>query len=211
MSFRYFCISLFFLVYGQVWAAEVALVMSVQGKVTRLAEAAPVPVEGFVKLNEGDKLILDKDSRLQLLYFDNGRLETWSGTCRLEMTLREGKASGLPAAEVKSVPMVMARQIARTPALDGQNRGGVTRLRSVPSQDAMARLEDTYQDLRNRAARDDLGPEMYLLSGLFEIRELERVERVLGDLQQDRPKNPEVALLVALYKKAIKSSRESKK
>jgi len=209
MIYRYFCIGLIVVVCGQACATEVAMVMSVQGKVMRLAEA--VPVEAFVKLKEGDKLSLEKDSRLQLLYFDNGRQETWSGAGRLEMTLREGKASGLSAAEVKSVPLVMARQLARTPELDGQGRGGVTRLRAVPSADAIVRLEDTYQGLRSRAGPNDLGPEMYLLSGLFEMRELDRVERVIGDLQQERPKHPEAALLVSLYRNAVRNARESKK
>ena len=211
MSLRYFWVGLIVVACSQVWAAEVALVMSVQGKVLRFAEAGPVPVEAFVKLKEGDKLGLEKDSRLQLLYFSNGRHETWSGAGRLEMTPVESKASGLPPPEVKSVPMVMAKQLAHTPALDGQSRGGVTRLRSVPSHDALTRLEDTYSELKSKAAPNDLGAEMYLLSGLYEMRELDRVERVLGDLRQDQPKNPEAALLIALYKKAIKNSRESKK
>lgn len=210
MLLRYLCIALIALGCSQARAAEVALVMSVQGKVTRLADAVPLPVEAFVKLKEGDRLSLEKDGRLQVVYFENGRQETWSGPGRLEMTPREGKTGGMAAPEVKALPLVMARQLARTPALDSQGRGGVTRLRAVPSPDAMAKLEDTYHELRTRAGQDDLGPEMYLLSGLFEMRQLDRVERVLGDLQQDRPKNPEAALLISLYKKAVKNARESK-
>lgn len=209
MSFRLLCVSLILLCCGQAWAAEVALVTSVQGKVSRLAEAVPVPVEAFVKLKAGDRLSLERDSRLQLVYFENGRQETWSGPGSLEMSQREGKPSALPAPEVKSLPLVMARQLARTPALDSQGRGGVTRLRSVSSPDAMIKLEDNYYQLKSRAARDDLGPEMYLLSGLYEMRELDRVERVLGDLQQDGPKNQETALLISLYRKAVKNARES--
>jgi hypothetical protein len=211
MLLRCLFVSLFFLGFSQAWADEVALVMSVRGKVMRLADNAPVPVEAFVKLKDGDKLSLEKDARLQVLYFDNGRHETWLGPGRLETTLREGKGSGLPAPEVKSVSMVMARQLAHTPALDGQGRGGVTRLRSIPSPDAVAKLDDTYNDLRSRAGPNDLGPEMYLLSGLFEMRELDRVERVIGDLQQNRPQNPEAALLISLYRKAIRSARDRKK
>lgn len=211
MSLRIVCISLFFFACGPTWANEVALVMSVQGKVSRLAEAAPVPVEAFVKLKEGDRLTLEKGARLQLAYFDNGRQETWSGPGRLDLASREGKADGLAAPEVKMLPLVMARQLARTPALDGQGRGGVTRLRAVHGPDAMTKLEDTYHDLKTKAGPNDLGPEMYLLSGLFELRELERVERVLGDLQQERPKNSEAALLVSLYKKAVKNAREGQK
>lgn len=210
MSFRIFCISLMVLGCSQARATEVALVTSVQGAVARLADVVPVAIEAFVKLKDGDRLSLEKGSRLQVVYFENGRQETWSGPGRLELTPLEGKANGLPPPEVKTLPLVMSRQLARTPTLESQGRGGVTRLRSVPGPDAMIKLEDTYHELKNRAARDDLGPEMYLLSGLFEMRELDRVERVLGDLQQERPKNAEAALLIALYKKAVKNARESK-
>jgi hypothetical protein len=85
------------------------------------------------------------------------------------------------------------------------------RTRSVPAPDAMAKLEDTYRELRGRAGADDLGPETYLLSGLFEMRELDRVEQVLGELKQERPKNMEAALLISLYRKAVRNARESRK
>jgi hypothetical protein len=210
MLFRCFCIGLLYLAGSQAWADEVALVMSVQGKVTRLAEPIPVAVENFVKLKDGDRLSLAKDSRLQVVYFATGRQEAWSGPGYLEMTVREGKAGGLPVPEIKSLPVAVARQLARTPALDGLVRGGASRMRSLPTPDAMTKLEETYRELRGRTDRDDLGPEMYLLSGLFEMRELDRVERVLGDLQQNRPKTPEASLLIALYKKAVRNARESR-
>lgn len=211
MSLRAICIGLLVFGCSQAWAAEVALVMSVQGRVLRLGDAAPMPVEAFVKLKEGDRISLEKDTRLQLVYFENGRQETWSGPGRLELSAQEGKASGLPAAQVKLLPLVMARQLARTPTLDSQGRGGVTRLRAVRNPDAMAKLEETYQELRTRAGRDELGPEAYLLSGLYEMRELDRVEKVLADLQQDWPNHAEAALLVSLYRKAVKNARESKR
>jgi len=211
MSLRTICISWLIVGCSQVWAAEVALVMSVQGRVLRHADAVPVQVEAFVKLKEGDRLSLEKDTRLQLVYFENGRQETWSGPGRLDMAAQESKASGMPAAEVKSLPLVMARQLARTPALDSQGRGGVTRLRAIPPRDAVAKLEATYRDLRAGAAQDDLAPEMYLLSGLYEMRELDRVEKMLGELRQGWPNNPEAALLVSLYRKAVKNARESMK
>lgn len=210
MSFRYLCFSLLFFGFVPAWAAEVALVMSVQGRVVRLAEAAQVPVEAFVKLKQGDRLSLERGSRLQVVYFENGRRETWSGPGRLEMGVREGTPGGLPDPEIRFLPLVMAKQLARTPTLDSQGRGGVTRLRSVPAQDALGKLRNTYQDLKGRAEPNDLGPEMYLLSGLFELRELDEVESLLGDLQQVQAKTPEAALLIALYRKALKNARDSK-
>lgn len=211
MSLRYLFVIAVFLACSPVRADEVALVMSVQGRVTRLAELVAVPVEAFVKLRDGDRLDLEKDSRLRVAYFESGREETWVGPGRLDLTAREGRASGLAAAEVKLLPLVMARQLGRTPSMDGKGRGGTARMRAVPTSDAMTRLEDTYQDLRSRAGADDLGPEMYLLSGLFEMRELDRVERVLVNLQQDGPKTPEAGLLISLYKKSVRNARESRK
>jgi hypothetical protein len=210
MLFRYVGVALLVLCGGQAWALDVALVMSVRGKVTRLVEPVPSPIEAFVKLRRDDRVDLSRESRLQVVYFESGRQETWSGPGRLELTASEGKSSGLATPEVKALPLVMARQLARTPSLDSQGRGGVTRLRALPSQDALTRLDDTYRSLRSGAAQEDLAPEAYLLSGLFEMRELDRVERVLGDLQQDRPNSPEAAQLVALYRKALRNARDDK-
>ncbi len=210
MSLRNLYVGLMVLVGAHAWAADVALVMSVQGKVMRNPGALPVPVETYARLGDGEVLGLEQDSRLRVLYFENGRQETWSGPGRLELTLREGKASGLPSAEIKLLPPAMARQIARMPASDGNGR--ITRTRSVPTPDAIAKLEDSYRALLPaRTGPDDLGPEVYLLSGLFELRELDRVEQVLGELKHERPKNMEAALLISLYRKAVRNARESRK
>ena len=167
-------------------------------------------METYARLGDGEVLGLEQDSRLRVLYFENGRQETWSGPGRLELTLGEGKANGLPSAEIRLLPPAMARQIARMPASDGNGR--VTRTRSVPAPDAIAKLEDSYRALLPaRTGPDDLGPEVYLLSGLFELRELDRVEQVLGELKHERPKNMEASLLISLYRKAVRNARESRK
>ena len=208
MFSRYLCVCLMLLAGGQVWAAEVALVMSVQGRVLRQAIPVPLAVETFVKLNEGDRLSLAQGSRLQLVYFESGRQETWSGPGSLDLALREGKSSGMAAPEVQQQPLSLTKQLARTPALDGQSRGGVTRLRALQNPDAVARLESSYQELRSMAAADDLGPEVYLLAGLLDMRQLDRIEKALDRLQQDGPKNDQAASLVSLYRKAVKNARE---
>ena len=210
MSLRSLCVGLMVLFCAQAWAAEVALVMSVQGKVVRQDGANPVPVEAFVKLGEGDRLSLEKDAQLRVAYFENGRHETWSGPGSLELAARGGRPAGLTAPELKTLPLAVARQLARTPAADREGRKAPARTRAVQAPDAMARLEATYQELRGRAGADDLEPETYLLSGLFELRELDRVEKLLGELKQERPKNLEAALLISLYRKAVKNAREAR-
>lgn len=211
MSLRFLFIGLLVLGFSQVQAAEVALVMSVQGSISRLEGLTRVPLEAFVKLKNGDRLALEDSSRLQVVYFHSGRQETWSGPGLLKMAVAEGKAEGLSAPQIKTLPMVMVTQLARTPSLDSQGRGGVTRLRSIASEDAIAKLDSTYRELKNTAEKSDLGPEMFLLSGLYELRQLDRVETLLGELQREQPKNLEAALLVSLYKKAVQNVRESKK
>jgi hypothetical protein len=210
MSLRSLCVGLMVLFCAQAWAAEVALVMSVQGKVMRQDGANTVPVEAFVKLGEGDRLSLEKDAQLRVAYFENGRHETWSGPGSLELAARGGQPVGLTTPGLKTLPLAVARQLARTPAADREGRKAPARTRAVQAPDAMARLEATYKELRGRAGADDLEPETYLLSGLFELRELDRVEKLLGELKQERPKNVEAALLISLYRKAVKNAREAR-
>ena len=210
MLLRNLCAGLMVLVGAHAWAADVALVMSVQGKVMRHDGANTVPLEAFIKLGEGDRLSLEKDAQLRVAYFENGRHETWTGPGGLELASRGGQPLGMTAPEVKALPLPVARQLARTPATDREGRKAPARTRAVQAPDAMARLEATYQELRSRAGSDDLEPETYLLSGLFELRELDRVEKLLGELKQDRPKNVEAALLISLYRKAVKNAREAR-
>lgn len=189
------------------WAQDTALVMSLQGKVTRVAQPAPQAVEAFVKLKQGDVLTLDKDAKLQVVYFEGGRQETWVGAGKLEIASAESKATGLAAPQVKQLPAVMVKQLARTPSLDSQGRAGVMRLRSIPTPEAIAKVEENYKKLRAESDKADLAPEMYRLSGLFEMRELDKVEQAVADLKKEHADNLEAKLLASLYTKALKDAK----
>lgn len=202
------CISFFAAATAQA-AADVALVTAINGSVSRVIEKGTQPMQSFVKVKEGDVLSLDKGARLQLVYFDGGRQETWNGAGKLEVAKAESKATGLAAPEVKKLPDVMVRQIARTPALDTHGRGGVTRLRAIATPEKAAKIEEIYAKLKAEAKADDLNPEFYRLSGFFEIRDLDRVEAILADLQKQRGSDPQVKHLVSLYQKALKDARSS--
>lgn len=202
------CVSFFAAATAQA-AADVALVTAIDGGVSRVIEKGTQPMQNFVKVKEGDVLSLEKGARLQLVYFDGGRQETWSGAGKLEVAKAESKATGLAAPEVKKLPDVMVRQIARTPALDSHGRGGVTRLRAIASPEKVTQVEEAYAKLKAEAKPDDLNPEFYRLSGFFEIRDLERVEAILADLQKQRGSDPQVKLLVSLYAKALKDARST--
>jgi hypothetical protein len=188
-------------------AVDVALVTAIDGGVSRLAEPAPQPVQNFVKLKEGDVLSLDKGARLQIVYFDGGRQETWNGAGKLEVARAESKPTGLAAPQLKQLPAIMVRQIARTPALDVHGRGGATRLRAIVTPEKIAGIEKAYARLKSEAAPDDLNPEFYRLSAFFEVRDLERVEAILAELQQQRGADAQVRMLVSVYQRALKDAR----
>jgi hypothetical protein len=188
-------------------AGDVALVTALQGKVSRVSIALPGSVEAFVKLKEGDVLKLEKDARIRLVYFDSGRQESWSGEGRLEIAVTESKGIGLAAPEVKLLPAVLVKQIAKTPTLDSQGRAGVTRLRAIGTTNTLSALEAEYDRMRAAGGGKDLNAEIYLLSGLFELRELDRVENLINEIQARQKDNMEAMILVSLYRKALKSAR----
>lgn len=190
-------------------AIDVALITSLQGNVGLVTQQGQKPLQAFVKLKRGDMVTIS-DAKLQIVYFQNGRQESWQGVGRIEVLATEGRGVGLSNPGVKTLPEIMVKQIARTPAVDSQGRAGAMRLRAIATPEAIAKLDDEYRKMRMEAVRGDLNPELYLLSGLFEMREFDRIEQVLQDLQLARPGDMEVGLVITLYQKAIKNARESR-
>ena len=188
-------------------AADVALITALEGKVARTTAAGAQDLEAFVKLKAGDVLNTVKGASVQIVYFENGRQESWSGVGKLEITPAEGRATGLPAPQVKQLPLIIVKQMARTPTLDSQGRAGVTRLRAIATPEAVATLDDTYKKMRAEAPREDLNPELYLLAGMFELKQLDRVEKTLNELKQAQPANNQVKMLASLYGKALRDAR----
>jgi hypothetical protein len=211
---RWFLASLC-LVAGLVQAASsvegVALVTAVEGKVSRMTTSGNEPVQAFIKLKQDERILLENDARIQLIFFASKRQESWRGAGQLEINLAEGKGHGLPEPQFKVLPDVLVKQISKTPTLDSQGRAGMVRLRSIPTPDALAKLDRDYQQLRQEAAGDDLNPELFLLAGLLEMRQVERIEQVIADIQTLHQGNNEARLLISLYQKSLKNLRESGK
>jgi hypothetical protein len=202
-----------------VWAGDAALVMSLQGQVTRAAQPAPQVVEAFVKLKQGDVLTLEKGAKLQVVYFDGGRQETWTGGGKLEVDAAASKTKSLSAPQVKQLPVVMVKQLAHTPTLDSQGRTGALRLRDARPQvglevrpevsaEALTEVEQNYARLKAGAPQDDLGAEAYRLAALFELRQWRKVEQAVAELRRDQAGNPTAERLAALYQESVKDARD---
>lgn len=191
-------------------AAETVLVTLVQEGVTLTAAGGgPAKMEAFIKLNEGDRLTLPKDAQLSMVFIGRARQETWRGPGVVQVGGAEGKAvSGKPQLTVKAIPEQVARQMNRMPTVASDGRVGMLRLRSIPSEEAVARLESDYEALRKASAPRDRNPEILLLGGLFELREYDRIRSELTRLASLYPTDLGIADLVQLYTRALEAESQ---
>ena len=194
-------------------ATEVGLVTAVAGNV-KLQEEKSVASElkPFVKVREGDRLMMESNARLQLVYFDGGRQETWQGHGALEVGSGSSKMSkGSMQPEVKTLPAILVKQLSKTPAQDDHVKTGMIRMRSMPPYDKLETVERNYEDMRKQSVADDLNPELYLLASYFELREFDKLEALLKRLNEKGSSAPELAALNMLYARAIRDAKSEGK
>ena len=194
-------------------AVEVGLVTAVSGTVTLQEEkSAASELKPFVKLREGDRLTLRGVSRLQVVFFDGGRQETWQGAGALEVGSVSSKAvKGGVQAEIKTLPAILVKQLSKTPSPDGSVKTGMIRMRSMPVVGTPESVEGNYASLRQQAEASDRSPELYLLASYLELREFEKLEGVLRQLQEKNPGDAQVAALNSLYSRAISNAKMTDK
>jgi len=194
------------------WGAEVALVTSLAGRVLLQEEKAASELKPFVKLRAGDRLTLEGAARLQVVYFDGGRQETWQGAGQLEIGARAGNAlKGGLQPEAKVLPAILVRQLSKTPSADSGVKAGMVRMRSMPTGGTLESLERNYAELRKQADAADHNPELYLSAGYFELREYDKLDALLRDMGEKSPGNPEIKALASLYKRAVGNARMADK
>lgn len=194
-------------------AVEVGLVTAVSGGVTLQEEkSAASELKPFVKLREGDRLTLQGASRLQVVFFDGGRQETWQGAGALEVGSVSSRAlKGGVQAEVRTLPAILVRQLSKTPAPDGSVKAGMIRMRSISPAGTLESVEKNYADLRRQADAGDRSPELYLLASYLELREFDKLEGFLGQLRDKSLADAQLAALNVLYARAISNAKMTDK
>lgn len=194
-------------------AIEVGLVTAVSGNVTlQEGKASPNELKPFVKLREGDRLTMADTPRLQVVYFEGGRQETWQGTGLLEVGTGSSKTLyGNLQPEIRTLPAILVKQISKTPSPDGNVKTGMIRVRSIQPADKLESIEKEYAEMRKTLDRGDYTPELFLLASYFELREFEKLETLLGQLSEKSPGNTELSTLSVLYSKAITEAKKTGK
>ncbi len=194
-------------------AAEVGLVTAVSGNVKLQEEkTAASELKPFVKVREGDRLTMEGASRLQVVYFEGGRQETWQGAGALEVGNGSSKTiKGSLQPEIKTLPAILVKQLSKTPSPDGNVKTGMIRMRSIPPYDRLETVEKNYAEMRSQADASDRTPELYLLASYYELREFDKLEALLGRLNEKAPGDPELKALNALYSSAISEAKSGDK
>lgn len=182
--------------------AEDVMLTQVAGEVRVSGKDGARAAVPFLKVNEGDKLTLAGNARLQMVYLGSGRQEIWKGGGEIVVGSQEGRSPSLKA-ESSQLPPLILRQLAKTPAVGQQGKTGMVMLRSLDDLEALDRLEKDYADFRARTPADDVTPEVYLLSGLLEFQDYERARKVLADLKDKQRTQPAYQALVEHFGRLV--------
>lgn len=195
-----------------VLAGTPAMVLNAAGDVVVDAVGKAGKVEPFSRLLEGDRVKLAGGSRLTLVYAGSGRQEIWSGPGVIAAGQEQSAiVSGQPDLQARQLPRQVALQMARTPQLDSTGKTGMVRMRAIGTPEALASLEQKYQDMRSQAAPEDRNPEIYFLAGLFEQGAHERLGQELSRLREAYPGDESIQVLAKLYARAIGNARQAAK
>ena len=181
------------------WADQ-AILTHVSGRVLVDGKNGVYPAPLFAKLSSGDVLSLAGDAKVRVVYLDNGRQETWAGAAEVKIGGLEGASPG-PEPSVKQLPPMVVQQFAKAPANGERSRNGLMRVRSVDVEDSLAMLDKHFDELKRGASDEDTTPEVYLLSGLIELRQYGRARALLAKLKDNPTYKPVVTHFTPLVRR----------
>jgi hypothetical protein len=187
------------------------MVNQLAGKVTY---GSGLAAQAFMRVRQGDRFALPAGATLRIVYFRNGRQETWQGPATLRAGAEASDAqSGKPAA-VAVLPMSAPQRIARLPDLvQGARLGGIV-IRGgrggrptgpVPAEVEQAR--SLYKTWRGQASVDDVMPELYVLSVLQEHGYVDEMLPLAQEMLRRQPDTPEVRELAQWVQMRVNSPR----
>ena len=109
---------------GTAWA-QVAMLTQVTGEVRVAGKDGARAAVPFLKVNEGDKLTLGGNARVQMVYLNTGRQEIWKGSGQVDVGSADGRSSSLKA-DASQLPALVLKQLEKTPAARaaGEDRNG---------------------------------------------------------------------------------------
>jgi hypothetical protein len=189
-------------------AEDVGVVMHVGGEVVfSTAGQNPERVKAYMRLREGDQLSLSAGGTLKLVFFEQGRVETWNGPARFSMA-RAASLAGAGMPEVSRIP-VLGSGAPQLEKIGRFSRAGGIVLRSTastraggPEPESLSRARAQYAEWVAQAAPDDILPDLYLLAVLQEHRGTDEVFAVIAAMEKKQPGNADLQELTRFLRGA---------
>lgn len=191
-------------------SAQVAMLTQVTGDVKVSGKDGARPAVSFLKVNEGDTLALAANARVQMVYLASGRQEVWKGAGSVSVGEQEGRSASLKA-ESSQLPPIVLKQLAKTPAVGQHGKTGMVMLRSLDDLAAQDQIDDDYAKFRASAPPDDTTPEVFLLTALLEMGDLDRATKVLDDLKTRQSTQPAYAPVVEHFSRLVAEAKAAKR
>lgn len=179
---------------AQISPPDVGLVTKVFGEATywnKNDQKEPAQVQGLMKVRQGDYFKLSPGAVMQLLYCSSGQQETWRGPVIFSASEGESiiaQKQPAPQPEIKILPAGPIKRIIETPiplprshmryagAIPSMGDDKCAIRESAPASVSSGKevqmrnkeTEKVYHLLRKQTGPDDLTPELYLLSVMFQ-------------------------------------------
>lgn len=196
------------------WSADVALVTSLQGKVSLASGAQTSEVKPYMRLSDGAVLRVPSGAQIQVTFLDNGRQEIWPQNTQFKVEGRKGVSVQGQPSMVRTLPQMVLNQLRDSPVSGAGVRIGAVRVRAVEGGGEnglnpvkQREIETNYQQLRNDAARD-LVPEMYRLSAFYKAGAYDEVLRIAKEVRSQDPQNTDAAELAQRFEQAVAQAKQ---
>ena len=193
-------------------SGDVGLVNQLSGDVAYTGQGgAQAKAQAFMKVRQGDRFTLPAGAQLRVVYFNGSRQETWKGPSSFKAGTQQSEALSGQAAEASQLPTGVAQKIAQVPNLVqiaklgrsggiAVRGGGKPGRLSTEQQAEVAQAKSTYTQMRQKAAAEDITPELYFYSVLQDHLLYDEMKTVTDEMLKRQPNNPEAQELAAYVK-----------
>lgn len=194
---------------------DIGMVIRLTGTVTYWHEGeeqSPQTVQTFMKVRRNDYFDLSAHGVVQLVYFSNGRRETWTGPGAFKVGENRSEAVGKPgqseAPQVISLPTAVVDEVKRvSPLVDPSklHRSGGSQVRgNGNAQDTaplpplelteeekaeVAKARQVYNSIIDKVDPEDIMPELYFFSVLADYDQFDEMQKLLGTMRKKQPEN----------------------
>lgn len=215
-------------------SADIGLVTGIRGQISyrggdetdKIRDAAV-----FMKIRKDDQFQLPENTEIQIVYFANGRKETWKGPVSIKAGESEsrviGQTDSKQNATVTSLPSAVAQEVSRITAIvdpSKLHRTGSSQLRGNDMDDDESKDEKplknsqlgdgekriieaakkNYQLLLENTSPNDITAELYLFSVLADYDQFVDMKDLIRVMRRKQPDNQGISQMEEWMKAQLK-------